>query len=188
MFSILVAADGLAWEKEQTMTVDSSRFKEYSGAEGEAVSLDRPESFGPVEAADALLMYESGATGPNVGVVRVGKISDIRVGKAKMSFRFKETGRLPRSVVHEHASLLDLDSFELNRTHWAIKDGTIPKLVREKIEAVQERYDVALSFAGEDRGYVEQVAKYLESNDVAVFYDGFEEVKEYEERCEHCSR
>lgn len=176
MFSILVAGDGLAWENEQIMTMDASRFKEYSGTEADSVSVDRPESLATLENADALLMYELGASGPNVGVVRFGKPTDIRGGKRQISFRFRETGRVPRKVVHEYGGLLGLDSFELNRTHWSIKNGAIPRLVREKIEAVQERYDVALSFAGENREYVEQVAEYLSSNDVAVFYDGFEEV------------
>ena len=35
-------------------------------------------------------------------------------------------------------------------------------------------YQVALSFAGEQRGYVEAVAKALASRHIAVFYDGFE--------------
>jgi hypothetical protein len=38
------------------------------------------------------------------------------------------------------------------------------------------KYDVTLSFAGEDREYVEKVAKTLQENDVKVFYDKFEEV------------
>lgn len=38
-------------------------------------------------------------------------------------------------------------------------------------------YDVALSFAGEDRDYVEKVATYLLNKKVKVFYDAFEEVK-----------
>jgi TIR domain-containing protein len=37
-------------------------------------------------------------------------------------------------------------------------------------------YDVALSFAGEDRPYVEQVATVLKEAGVRVFYDRFEEV------------
>lgn len=37
-------------------------------------------------------------------------------------------------------------------------------------------FDVALSFAGEDRAYVREVAEFLESNDTRVFYDEFEEV------------
>lgn len=36
-------------------------------------------------------------------------------------------------------------------------------------------YDVALSFAGEERSYVEKVAEFLKSNDVKVFYDEDEE-------------
>jgi hypothetical protein len=37
-------------------------------------------------------------------------------------------------------------------------------------------YDVALSFAGEDRPYVERVATFLKEAGVKVFYDRFEEV------------
>jgi hypothetical protein len=42
--------------------------------------------------------------------------------------------------------------------------------------AVTGSYDVALSFAGEDRAYVEQVAEQLRQLGVNVFYDRFEEV------------
>lgn len=38
------------------------------------------------------------------------------------------------------------------------------------------KYDVALSFAGEDREYVEQVAGYLQRARVKVFYDRYEQV------------
>jgi hypothetical protein len=37
-----------------------------------------------------------------------------------------------------------------------------------------ERYDVALSFAGENRAYVEEVATGLKAAGASVFYDGFE--------------
>lgn len=35
-------------------------------------------------------------------------------------------------------------------------------------------YDVALSFAGEDRSYVEKVAEILKSYDIPIFYDAYE--------------
>lgn len=38
------------------------------------------------------------------------------------------------------------------------------------------KYDIALSFAGEDREYVDQVAQILKDKGVSVFYDKFEEV------------
>lgn len=39
------------------------------------------------------------------------------------------------------------------------------------------QYEVALSFAGEQRAYVEEVAEALQSRGIAVFYDGFKEVQ-----------
>jgi len=44
-----------------------------------------------------------------------------------------------------------------------------------KISQKEYRYDVALSFAGEDREYVEEVALLLKRFGVKVFYDKFEE-------------
>ena len=41
---------------------------------------------------------------------------------------------------------------------------------------MEYKYDVALSFAGEDRFYVDQVATILKEQGVSVFYDEFEEV------------
>ncbi|MDE0269114.1 MAG: TIR domain-containing protein [Acidimicrobiaceae bacterium] len=39
------------------------------------------------------------------------------------------------------------------------------------------QYQVALSFAGEQRGYVEEVARHLQARSIAVFYDGFERTR-----------
>src|SRR6266542_903485 len=48
---------------------------------------------------------------------------------------------------------------------------------REKKRARSQRqYDVALSFAGEERAYVEEVAEQLKEFGVTVFYDSFEQV------------
>jgi hypothetical protein len=41
--------------------------------------------------------------------------------------------------------------------------------------AATYNYDIALSFAGEDRSYVSQVAQLLQDKGIKVFYDSFEE-------------
>jgi len=41
---------------------------------------------------------------------------------------------------------------------------------------MEYKYDIALSFAGEDREYVDKVAKILVDHGIKVFYDKFEEV------------
>jgi TIR domain len=51
----------------------------------------------------------------------------------------------------------------------------MPALSDPAAEPCQFDYDVALSFAGEDREYVHAVARSLKNAGVLVFYDGFEE-------------
>ena len=58
---------------------------------------------------------------------------------------------------------LDNEVERLNRT-----------IMLSHVRPIDVPYDVALSFAGEDRNYVEQVAKELDANGVKVFYDKFE--------------
>ena len=45
-----------------------------------------------------------------------------------------------------------------------------------QMKCFELEYDVVLSFAGEDRKYVEQTAKYLRNKGVKVFYDNYETV------------
>lgn len=53
---------------------------------------------------------------------------------------------------------------------------TLEKIDSESVRDAEREYDVALSFAGEDREYVERVAEVLDELEVSVFYDRFEEV------------
>jgi len=41
---------------------------------------------------------------------------------------------------------------------------------------MEYKYEIALSFAGEDRAYVDRVAKSLQENGISVFYDKFEQI------------
>lgn len=174
MFNLLVTADGTAWETDQLMQMAADRFKEYSGDEAKAISLADPESLGRLEKVHALLMYESGVSGPNPDVVRLGRLQEIRVAGYQIVFRFEEEGRLTRSLIQEFASRLLMGAWESTRTHWAIKDGGIPSELLNKA-AKTVKYEIVLSFAGENRAYVEQVAAYLRAHEVKFFYDRYEE-------------
>lgn len=175
MFNVLISADNTAWETDQLMRMDITRFKEYSdGAEAATVSTKRPDSLKALESIPALLMYETGTDGPNADLARYGYVFGIRVTERELVFRFREEGRFPIAVVREYADRLGFGRWEQNRTHWALKDGGIPKGMLAKL---QPSYDIVLSFAGEDRKYVERVAMNLRSHGVSVFYDTFEEAK-----------
>jgi hypothetical protein len=56
-----------------------------------------------------------------------------------------------------------------------VSGRTIYKVVTLSGAEVGEAYEVVLSFAGEDREYVEKVAEILKYNDVSLFYDNYEE-------------
>lgn len=82
-----------------------------------------------------------------------------------------------------HAKLiLTRDTTVLDKrtiTEFPLSSSAEPDLPRpqEGVDAdVNEEYEVALSFAGEDREYVEAVASFLQENGVRVFYDRYEEV------------
>jgi hypothetical protein len=46
----------------------------------------------------------------------------------------------------------------------------------DRIDGMGNAYEVVLSFAGEDRPYVDLVAEILRDNDIELFYDNYEEV------------
>ena len=158
------------------MRMDKDRFKEYSESEAEQISITDLDSIKRVEAAPALLMYELQKSDPGGSVVRIGRLRDIRVSPSDILFAFDEEGRLTSAVIQEFADRLRIGKWELNRTHWAIKDGGIPSDLLSRIKPTPAKYDVVLSFAGEDRTYVEEVASGVRAAGLSVFYDEFEQV------------
>jgi hypothetical protein len=158
------------------MEMSASRFGEYSGDECEGISIKDRASLKRLEQVQTLLMYEECTDGPNADVIRIGQMRDVRLSGGDITFRFTETGRVPREKVYELAHRLQLDEWEKNRTHWAVKDGDVPQELLLAMTETPKRYDIVLSFAGEDRGYVEQVAEILVDRGVVVFYDKYEQV------------
>ena len=50
----------------------------------------------------------------------------------------------------------------------------MPSITKPPAPNKVQNYDIAVSFAGENRPYVEEVANGLKAAGVSVFYDGFE--------------
>ena len=94
------------------------------------------------------------------------------------------TRHVPITVVGEIISsirqkLIDLlISLENNSDNKPEINNLKPSNNLEKVkdQGMEYKYDVALSFAGEDRDYVEKVTEILKKNGVRTFYDKFEEV------------
>ena len=85
------------------------------------------------------------------------------------------------------SSELDIEKWEMNRTHWAIKDVNLPRELmthntilpvwtrrtKKAVDVTTHVFDVALSFPGEARSFVEPIAMELEKEigPNAYFYD-----------------
>lgn len=83
----------------------------------------------------------------------------------------ERTGRL----VSLFNGYLSADGFAL-RPNGQISGHKLYKLVSTTgTGALPEAYEVVLSFAGEDRAYVDEVAELLRANEVSLFYDMYEE-------------
>jgi hypothetical protein len=80
------------------------------------------------------------------------------------------------ALVVEFNDELKNDGFKMIKAS-EISGRPIYKVVQLSGGAVGTSYEVVLSFAGEDRGYVLKVAEILKQNDVGLFYDNYEEVE-----------
>lgn len=171
MFNVLIANNTTYWESDQFMHMDRDRFGEHSRNEIKAVDLDNPATFSLLEKARSLLLYENGAIGDSAHIVRVGHVYDISADLKEVRFRFHETGRLQRDVVTELSHLLDLSNWELNRTHWAVKDGDIPRTVLEKVE---QTFDVFICHNSLDKQAIVELGTALKSQGLRVWIDIWE--------------
>jgi TIR domain len=134
MFSILVSYNPTAWETDQIMRMDRDRFKEYSdGVEAKQISLSTPNTLRLLENSPALLMYESGSEARHLNKVRFGLLHNINIAGNMLTFCFAPEGTFQRNIIQEFGDRLGINSWEYNRTHWAIKDGAIPTVLMSKL-------------------------------------------------------
>ena len=71
---------------------------------------------------------------------------------------------------------LEPEGYRLEPTGGRRAGKTIYKVVQCEPQQNKPAYEIVLSFAGEEREYVERVANFLRENSVGVFYDKYEEV------------
>ncbi len=109
-------------------------------------------------------------------------------GGDEVELQTREPG-IVRHVFYENGNLRPIgqrlyDYLGTDSRRWELL-GAAPTHERSEEELAEAafvprpefEYDVALSFAGEDRGYVDRVASRLKTSKVSVFYDAYEETR-----------
>lgn len=174
--------NGRAWDMP-TYELDRSRLGEYTThkMEERLKTLDT-ELLEELKALPALFAVE-GTTHPwHMGHVRSVKLRGTRL---VIQHEFDEAiPPISYSRIEPLLKKLHIESNEIHRTHWAIKDknlldvldaaGLLESYARPAPGRIEDlRFKVTLSFPGELREYVIQVARELRKRlpDGAVFYD-----------------
>lgn len=130
MFSLIVSANETAWEGEH-YDLDVGRFGEHTNATALATfkSLD-DAALRRLEAMPAVFAYETGREKE----ARVGRVRRLRVRQDRIRIEFefeKDCPPLsPRKLI-EAAWELDINDWEMNRTHWAVKEVDLAEALQE---------------------------------------------------------
>ena len=176
MYNLFVSANDEAWNREPWQIERSRCVREYT-------SDEIHERYGSLDAAavdhlrrlPCIFAYESfNQIDPHFGLIRD---LTVRPGEVRVDYELHPLSHfLTASQLEEMTFELDIGKWEMNRTHWAVKDVDLPAELSRKgitlprwasragprINLADHQFDVALSFPGEARAYVEEVAKNLE--------------------------
>ncbi len=176
MYNLFVSGDDDAWEGDPYLIETSRCVREYTDAEiiKRFVELDVTARV-ELQRLPCIFAYESRCNkSPKFGVIR--NITK-RQGKVRIEYEIKELKHF--LTPEDLASLefeLDIAKWEMNRTHWAVKDVNLFKELSSRgillpgweqgrsktVDITMHFFDVALSFPGESRSLVEPIAIELE--------------------------
>lgn len=120
MYNLLVTAKIGAWD-EPFYEYDKSRFLEYTTESiAEAFKSLSPSLIETLKAYPCLFAYEGDEED-----LRVGRFTSIKERGIKLFIEFEfdqNIPPIPYDVIKPIAPLLDIRDWEMNRTHWAVKD------------------------------------------------------------------
>lgn len=185
MYNFLVTAMDGAWDLP-AYEYERSRFGEYSPEAVmekyrslSAAAIEELKSF------PTLFAYEGTDKEVRVGYIR--RIKE-RGRSVLVEYEFeKDIKPIPFSSISPLRVRLDIQEWEMNKTHWAVKDEDLFEILSSagvidssfhntyghsgKVEEIQ--FKVAFSFSGDKRNYVQEVANELKRRlaPSLVFYD-----------------
>ena len=189
MYNLLVSGIDDRWESNvaelpSERCINSGEFTEESLAQRygdvSGASLEELLQF------PAVFAYESGIEKD----ARLGRIisAQKRPGAIRLKYEFDASfPSIKRSHLDALSLELDIQDWEMNRTHWAVKNEDLSAILQTigyppiggtagpSVDITRHQFSVALSFPGEVREYVQQVAGSLASSlgRDAVFYDKY---------------
>ncbi len=187
MYNLFVSADPNSWNGDPWVIEVGRCIREYTDTHLTARFGDfTPSQVDELRRLRSVFSYESQCNkAPHFGVIRA---AFRRRQKVRIEYDLIPLDRfLTAAELVDLEFELDISRWEMNRTHWAVKDVNLGKELHAKgislphwarsatkaVDITTCQFDVALSFPGEIREYVEAVAAELERilGPNSYFYD-----------------
>ncbi|MBR2691793.1 MAG: TIR domain-containing protein [Aquamicrobium sp.] len=187
MYNLLVSANPEAWNGEPWQIETGRCVNEYTDDRlRERFGALTPDKVAALVQLPCIFAYESAREqNPRFGIIRE---VTIRQGQARIEYDIHTVEPfLTREHFEKLTFELDIAKWELNRTHWAVKDVDLAKELHRQgvtlpawargianvVDITKHEFAVALSFPGEARRLVEDVAANVEGRlgPHTYFYD-----------------
>lgn len=187
MYNLFVSADEEAWNGTPWIIETIRCVREYTDNTITDKYRDlTPDNINELRRFPCIFAYESfREKDPFFGVI---KNVTTRRNESRIEYELIENEPfLTAADLEELAFELDIGRWEMNRTHWAVKDVDLARELRKKsivlphwarvtakaVDITTHNFKVGLSFPGEVRDYVESVAEELERliGPNSYFYD-----------------
>ena len=187
MYNLLVSSSEDAWNGDPWQIELERCIREYTDKEITQKLGDLDASaVADLKRLPCIFAYET----PNKMDPHFGVLREIIHRQSVVKIEYELQQLSPFLTAEELSAMsfdLDISKWELNRTHWAVKDVNLPKELRAKgiilptwardltkaVDISTHSFEVALSFPGEVRSLVEQIALELERRigPNSYFYD-----------------
>lgn len=187
MYNLLVSYNEHSWEGEPETIALSRCLREYTDKEIQSKYASfTDEQTDQLKRFPCIFAYEA----KNEKNPKFGLITEIRERNNDVQIHYKIIELdtfLTYQDLEKMTFELDITGWEMNRTHWALKNIELEKELSEKgiripnwvqqnkkaVDISKHIFDVSFSFPGEIREYVESIAKEVETllGPNSYFYD-----------------
>lgn len=186
MYNLLVTAQEGAWENT-TYTYPRNRFLEYT-------VKDISEHFQVLDEGniDALKSYPCIFAYEGMDLdIKIGEITDIKRQSGTLIIEYLFHDNIPPisfDSIREYIEDLDIRNWEMNRTHWAIKDADLYSVLKKIIPEITQKDETSLPQTPEEntlsansvREFIDKVFEYQHDiNTHEVFYRGHSDKQKY---------
>ncbi|MCW3491537.1 TIR domain-containing protein [Dethiobacter alkaliphilus] len=184
LYNLLISGIEGSWETGSTIFPLDRCINEYTEKDlVEKFSQLGQSEINELKKIPCIFAYEDG----HKKDASVGYIKDVIVRQTRVKIIYEKIAILPFDDFHRIQFDLDIEDWEFNRTHWAIKKVNLFEILEsiginythinssKNIDIAKHDFDVSFTFAGESRDVVEQVVKALEKliNKNNIFYDNY---------------